>query len=240
MAEFAEFSYVASMIGRYDIAVTMHAKTTSELHIFLTKRMGAVKGIRELVVELSPKLLKEECNWRLPGSRLEESTIPPKSAAIKSCGKIDLSKTDRQIISHLQRNGRMKASEISRSMESMSSKKIRNRIQSYVEKGIIRFGAFIDPAKVGYPIRAAMGIKVNSDQIWDIVEELERLELVSYVAHALSGEDIIAGIYAKDITELHRLLIDVVQKIPGVIYTDTMIVAELYKDLKNWSILHIN
>jgi Lrp/AsnC family transcriptional regulator, regulator for asnA, asnC and gidA len=61
-----EIRYIALAVGRYDIVLEVALKDAAQLRDFLTERIGAISGIREVETSLTPAILKFADRWWRP------------------------------------------------------------------------------------------------------------------------------------------------------------------------------
>ena len=99
---------------------------------------------------------------------------------------VSLDKTDRKILQLLQQNARMTVKEIASRLY-MSSPAISARIRGLEEAGVIRgYHADIDPAFLGYTIKAFVNLEVDPKQKEEFYSFLRGLDAMKI---ALSGTD---------------------------------------------------
>ncbi len=236
LAELENLSYVACLIGSYDISATMHAKTNADLYSILTDKIGKIRGISDVVTELTPILLKDDYDWRIPGTaKAGERQNPRKPKFSDQTVTYQLTEQEKQIINLLVRNSRLSANTISNVLDGVSPKIVRSRIENLVKKKVIRFGARLDPSKLGYTVNSAAKVTVSSNQVGEVAQKLAELEPICYVAQSLNRGYIDLGIYATSLDMLYHFLVDDVQQIAGIQETETMIIAQTVKDLRSWT-----
>ncbi len=61
-----EIRYIALAVGRYDMVLEVALKDAAQLRDFLTERIGAISGIREVETSLTPAILKFADRWWRP------------------------------------------------------------------------------------------------------------------------------------------------------------------------------
>ena len=61
-----EIRYIALAVGRYDMVLEVALKDAAQLRDFLTERIGAISGIREVESSLTPAILKFADRWWRP------------------------------------------------------------------------------------------------------------------------------------------------------------------------------
>jgi Lrp/AsnC family transcriptional regulator for asnA, asnC and gidA len=143
---------------------------------------------------------------------------------------------DRQIVARLIADGRASASEISRSLEGVSQRAVRYRLERLLRYDVIQVGAVVDPHALGLDVIADVFIEVAPGEVQQVARQLVEAESVSYVAASIGQGDLSIQVCARDATELARIVTDVVESIPGVRSTRTVMVPWKLKDVHQWQI----
>ena len=123
-------------------------------------------------------------------------------------GTIELDDVDRHIMKLLRHDGRLSYAHIARAVK-LSEPTVRKRIDRLVHAGAIINAARINPAPIGFPIDAMIGIKVVRGRVKDVGRELARMENVAYVAYVAGSFDIMIGAFCP-----HRGPVQVPQRGP--------------------------
>ena len=143
---------------------------------------------------------------------------------------------DRQIVARLIADGRASASEISRSLEGVSQRAVRYRLERLLRYDVIQVGAVVDPHALGLDVIADVFIEVAPGEVQQVARQLVEAESVSYVAASIGQGDLSIQVCARDAAELARIVTDVVESIPGVRSTRTVMVPWKLKDVHQWQI----
>ncbi|MGQ4915184.1 MAG: Lrp/AsnC family transcriptional regulator [Candidatus Asgardarchaeia archaeon] len=99
-----------------------------------------------------------------------------------------------------------------------------NRVRKLIKKGVIkRFTIDVDYAKIGYPIRALVGVIIDPRFSANARTAFNELGNVLRVVEVTGRFDFILDIIASSTDELKDLLTDKMSKIRGVIKTETMV-----------------
>lgn len=147
-----------------------------------------------------------------------------------------IDKVDIEIVNLLQKDGRVSAAVISRTIGGISERAVRYRIDRMIEEGIITVSAIVNPRSLGYNVVADVMLEVESDSIQEVARRMAQYECVSYVAYAIGDTDLSVQVIAHDHTEVYRFVTEVIGKTPGVRKTSTMIVPHVLKDVYQWRI----
>ncbi|HTX70261.1 MAG TPA: Lrp/AsnC family transcriptional regulator [Thermoleophilia bacterium] len=148
-------------------------------------------------------------------------------------GTIELDDIDRHIMKLLRHDGRLSYAHIARTV-GLSEPTVRKRIDRLVRAGAIINAARINPAPIGFPIDAMIGIKVVRGRVKEVGRELARMENVAYVAYVAGGFDIIIEAFLPHTEGLFRFLNEDLDRIDGIAGTETWNVLRTEKFFYNW------
>jgi len=146
--------------------------------------------------------------------------------------KEQLDRTDKNIIALLQKDGRMPSSEIAK-RSGVSEATVRYRLKKLIEGKFIQIVAAGNPIKLGFGIAANIGLYVDSPQVDDIIQELEKIERLSYIAQMTSDPTIELEIFVESIDELHHLLSQI-ESIPGIKQIETTFIRRIIRERYDW------
>jgi Lrp/AsnC family transcriptional regulator for asnA, asnC and gidA len=144
----------------------------------------------------------------------------------------DLDDTDKAIVRALQRDGRLAYSHLG-ALVGLSEAASRQRVNRLTERGVMQIVAVTDPAKIGLPVQAMIGINVEGN-IDVIAEKLAGIEQFEYVVVAAGRYDILAEVVCSDTDDLLRVVNDHVRVVPGVRATEILTYLKLVKQTYNW------
>jgi len=133
---------------------------------------------------------------------------------------------DLLLIEELHQNAQKPISQLARQLE-RPVPTIRDRIKRLEKIGVIKgYTAIIDLARVGYPIKAIIQIKVTG-VVSDSSAFLARLGKIPGVdtAYLITGDfEAVVIVNVQDVEHLRRLLYEVLPRVPGVSGTNSMLV----------------
>lgn len=138
----------------------------------------------------------------------------------------------KRIIELLQEDGRRPYAEIGREV-GLSEAATRQRVQRLTEAGVIQIVAVTDPLQLGFPRMAMIGIRVTGDPR-TMAEALAEISELAYVVVTLGSFDILAEAICESDEHLVDLISTRIRTIPGIVHTESLLYAGLYKDLYNW------
>ena len=137
---------------------------------------------------------------------------------------------DKLILSLLQKDGRMTASEMAEKVD-LSVPAVTERIRKLTEGGVLKeFRAVLDAKKVSYDVTAYILLDMSSSNSYgDMVQYAQDNDEV-LECHSITGEGShILKVRTHDTSSLESLLRNI-QSWPGVIRTHTMIVMSTFKE----------
>jgi Lrp/AsnC family transcriptional regulator, regulator for asnA, asnC and gidA len=148
-------------------------------------------------------------------------------------GTIELDDVDRRIMKLLRHDARVSYAHIARTV-GLSEPTVRKRIDRLVHAGAIINSARINPAPIGFPIDAMIGITVVRGKVQEVGRKLAEMENVAYVAYVAGNLDIIIQAYLPHTEGLFKFLNEDLEKIEGIASTQTWNVLRTEKYFYNW------
>ncbi len=148
-------------------------------------------------------------------------------------GTIELDDSDRRIMKLLRHDARLSYAHIAR-VVGLSEPTVRKRIDRLVDAGAIINAARINPAPIGFPIDAMVGINVVRGKVREVGRRLAEMENVAYVAYVAGNFDIIIQAYLPHTEGLFKFLNEDLEKIDGIAGTQTWNVLRTEKFFYNW------
>jgi len=142
--------------------------------------------------------------------------------------KEQLDKIDLQIIRLLQIDGRMASSEIAKNT-GVPEATIRYRLKRIIERKYIQIVAAANPIKLGFGIAACISIETESKRVDQVIEELEKIERIAYIAQMTTIPNVEIETYIETINELHTLLSQV-EAIDGIIRFETSFIRRIARE----------
>ena len=137
---------------------------------------------------------------------------------------------DKLILSLLQKDGRMTASEMAEKVD-LSVPAVTERIRKLTEGGVLKdFRAVLDAKKVGYDVTAYILLDMSSSSSYGDMVQYAQDNGEVLECHSITGEGShILKVRTHDTSSLESLLRNI-QSWPGVIRTHTMIVMSTFKE----------
>jgi Lrp/AsnC family transcriptional regulator for asnA, asnC and gidA len=141
--------------------------------------------------------------------------------------------TDRAIIRLLQQNARISYAELSRAT-GIPESTVRRRMERLQQRGIIEFAMLAEPTKLGYEIRAMIGLRIELTQLNQIAETLRSLNEVTFAAFLTGSFDVMIQVVVQSQEALVEFLTQQVARIEGVRSTETFVMPWVIKPVTSW------
>ena len=146
-------------------------------------------------------------------------------------GKID--QTDCRIIELLQTDGRMPNTMIAKKL-GISEATVRSRLNRLIKEEYVQIVAVSDLLKLGFGVCGIMKIDVDIKKIDTVSRELSKIEQLWYIVHATGSAYIYAEFNAKSIDDLNDVISNRINKIDGLLKTETNLVLKFIKRRYDW------
>jgi Lrp/AsnC family transcriptional regulator for asnA, asnC and gidA len=144
-----------------------------------------------------------------------------------------LDQLDCQMIELLQKDGRISNTEIAKKI-GMSEATVRTRLNRLIQEEVIQIVAVSNPIKLGFKIVGNIRIHVEIKKMDSIIKELKKLKPLWFVVQTTGGTGIDTEFVAKSLDELNELIFEKINKIDGVIKTETSLFLNYIKRQYDW------
>lgn len=141
--------------------------------------------------------------------------------------------TDRAIIRLLQQNARISYAELSR-ITGIPESTVRRRMERLQQRGIIEFAMLAEPTRLGYDIRAMIGLRVELTKLNDIADTLRSFNEVTFAAFLTGSFDVMIQVVVQSQEALVEFLTQRVARIEGVRSTETFVMPWIIKPVTSW------
>jgi Lrp/AsnC family transcriptional regulator for asnA, asnC and gidA len=145
----------------------------------------------------------------------------------------DFDKVDSKIICLLQEDGRMPFREIAEKIK-ISETNARVRVKNLLDKGVIKIVAVSDPADLGYDFDGNIKFKIQNNRLDQILEELKRIEEITFIALMTGGSDIDIDFIARSKKDFDNLIFNKIKKIEGIHDLEVSLIIRYEKDDYTW------
>lgn len=143
-----------------------------------------------------------------------------------------LDELSRAILRQLGRDGRRPYAQIGRAV-GLSEAAVRQRVQRMVDTGAVRIAAISEPASIGLPRQAMLGIVVTGDPR-DVAPAIAAMSAVRYLVLTAGAFDLLAEVAAPNDQALLGVIADL-RATTGVRSTQAFAYLETAKRMDDWS-----
>ena len=140
--------------------------------------------------------------------------------------------SDRTLIRMLQQDARSSFAELSR-VSGIPESTVRRRVERMQDEGVIEFSMTPDPTRLGYEMRAIIGLRVDVRELNAIADNLRSMEEIAFAAFVTGSFDIITHVVVEHQEGLVALL-QHLAGIPGVRSTETFVMPWVIKPASAW------
>jgi Lrp/AsnC family transcriptional regulator for asnA, asnC and gidA len=141
--------------------------------------------------------------------------------------------TDRAIIRLLQQNARISYAELGRAT-GIPESTVRRRMDRLQQRGVIEFAMLAEPSKLGYDLRAMIGLRVDLHRLKEIANTLRDMNEVIFASFVTGNFDILVHVVVRSQEALVQFLTDQLASIEGVKSTETFVMPYIIKPATAW------
>ena len=145
--------------------------------------------------------------------------------------KID--KTDCDIIEMLQKDGRLSNTTIAKKL-GVSEATVRARLNRLIDEEYIQIVAVGNPIKLGFDIVGMIRFEIDLSKVDSIIRELKKLKPIWFIVQTTGNTDIHAEFNIRSLYELKEFITKNINKIDGIIRTDTALILDFPKREYAW------
>jgi Lrp/AsnC family transcriptional regulator for asnA, asnC and gidA len=157
-----------------------------------------------------------------------------KMKRINSMGKRKIpDPVDCQMIELLQKDGRISNTDIAKRI-GISEATVRTRLNRLIEEKFIQIVAVSDPIKLGFKIVGNIRIYIDIRKMDKIIKELQKLKPLWFIVQTTGGTGIDTEFVVKSLDELNELIFEKINKIDGIIRTETTLFLKYIKRQYDW------
>ena len=148
-------------------------------------------------------------------------------------GTVKMDGLDRRIMRLLRPDARRSYASIARAI-GVSEPTVRNRVTRLLKGGAILPWARVNPAAIGFPVDAMLGIRVKQGCSKQVGAKLAQMDNVAYVAYTTGSFDILIEAHLPDNEGLFKFLNEDLEHIDGIVYKETWHVLRTEKTNFEW------
>ncbi|MCP4608140.1 MAG: Lrp/AsnC family transcriptional regulator, partial [Planctomycetes bacterium] len=225
LASYANVQSIVIATGRYNIVIWTMFHSPAGLSNFLRTEIGTDPGVVVCETMMNLETKKLSFAYLAAGNPVHEVQ---RHGMQESNLYHPLDQRDISIIQELEVNGRARTTDIAKKL-GISRNTARDRIQSLVEREIIKIVALGYPPMLGYPTMAYIGINAVSAEINNLADRLAFVSQVHGVIVSTGRYDIIVWAIFRTTDDLADFLIDELGKLPGVVRTEAILNLKITK-----------
>jgi len=147
--------------------------------------------------------------------------------------KKTIDQVDCQMIKLLQKDGRISNTEIAKKI-GISEATVRTRLNRLISEEFIQIVAVSDPMKLGFDMVGNIRIHVEIKKMTKIIRELKKLKPLWFIVQTTGGTGIDTEFVVKSLDELNDLIFEKINKIDGVVKTETSLFLKYIKRQYDW------
>lgn len=144
-----------------------------------------------------------------------------------------LDKLDREIITHLQYDGRMPFTDIAAELD-ISEGSVRRRVKRMIEEEILQIVGIVEPQYLDWEAAAMVAVTVQPGKIEAAAQEIAQFPEVTYLFMTSGGFDLFVEVYCRDRAHFASFLSNNLQKVAGIERTETFMILKMYKLSYRW------
>ena len=144
-----------------------------------------------------------------------------------------LDQVDCRMIELLQKDGRISNTEIAKKI-GISEATVRTRLNRLIREEFIQIVAVSNPMKLGFDMVGNIRIHVEIKKMTKIIRELKKLKPLWFIVQTTGGTGIDTEFVVKSLDELNDLIFEKINKIDGVVKTETSLFLKYIKRQYDW------
>ena len=147
---------------------------------------------------------------------------------------IDLDDIDKQIVTELQRDGRISYADLG-PVVGLSAAAVRQRVQRLLDSEVVSVVGVTDPQALGYPVMAMLGVQVDGD-VTAIADAVSAVDGVIYIVMSSGRFDLMVEVICEDSMSLLDLINSKVKTIEGVHHVESFLYFGIHTHRFGWSV----
>jgi Lrp/AsnC family transcriptional regulator for asnA, asnC and gidA len=140
---------------------------------------------------------------------------------------------DCRMIELLQKDGRISNTEIAKTI-GISEATVRTRLQRLIREQYIQIVAVSNPLKLGFAVVGTIRIHTDIKKMDRIIRELKTIKALWHIVQTTGGTGIDTEFVLKSLDELNQLIFGQINRIDGVLRTETSLFLNYVKRQYDW------
>ncbi len=220
LADIREVYHVSIHTGRYDIFASVSLPESVDLWDFVSSSLAPIKDITRAETMVTLKVAKFSLSLLANRSIAAGGSGPPVR------GLDDL---DHRLLRQLRASPRSAYTELAASA-GCSKATARRRIERLIEDQVLQVIAVADPVRLGYTIRANIGLGVRPGMIDQAASTLSASPETHHVVITTGSFDLLFTTFLKTQEDLSRFVREYLGTVPGVVSHEVMVLMKVTKD----------
>ena len=137
------------------------------------------------------------------------------------------------MIELLQKDGRISNTEIAKTI-GISEATVRTRLQRLIQEQYIQIVAVSNPLKLGFEVVGTIRIHTDIKKMDRIIRELKTIKALWHIVQTTGGTGIDTEFVLKNLDELNHLIFSQINRIDGVLRTETSLFLNYVKRQYDW------
>src|SRR6266704_37771 len=142
--------------------------------------------------------------------------------------KHPIDEIDQRIIEALQQDGRRPFTKIAADL-GISEASVRQRVSNLINNQVIQIVAVTNPIKLGFSLASMIGIRVSSDRLLEVAQEVSEFDEVIYLIVCTGRFDMLAEVVCRDNDHLLKFLTEKLYKVQGIQQAETYMYLQVCK-----------
>ncbi len=220
LADIREVYHVSIHTGRYDIFASVSLPESVDLWAFVSSSLAPIKDITRAETMVSLKVAKFSLSLLANRSIAPGGSVPPRRP---------LDSLDYQLLRQLRAAPRSPYTALA-AAAGCSKATARRRIERLIDEGILQVIAVADPVRLGYTIRANIGLGVRPGMIDRAASALAASPETHHVVITTGSFDLLFTTFLKTQEDLSRFVREYLGTVPGVVSHEVMVLMKVTKD----------
>jgi Lrp/AsnC family transcriptional regulator, regulator for asnA, asnC and gidA len=220
LADIREVYHVSIHTGRYDIFASVSLPEALDLWGFVSSNLAPIKDITRAETMVSLKVAK-----------FSLSLLANRSISAGGTGPLQhtLDDLDYRLLGQLRASPRSPYTSLAAST-GCSKATARRRIERLIEDQVLQVIAVADPIRLGYSIRANIGLAVRPGMIDQAASALAASPDTHHVVITTGSFDLLFTTFLKTQEDLSRFVREYLGTVPGVVSHEVMVLMKVTKD----------
>jgi len=220
LADIREVYHVSIHTGRYDIFASVSLPDAVDLWGFVSTSLAPIKDITRAETMVSLKVAK-----------FSLSLLANRSISAGGSGPLQrsLDDLDYRLLGQLRANPRSAFTSLAASA-GCSKATARRRIERLIDDEVLQVIAVADPIRLGYSIRANIGLGVRPGMIDQAASALAASPDTHHIVITTGSFDLLCTTFLKTQEDLSRFVREYLGTVPGVVSHEVMILMKVTKD----------